>query len=247
MQHPDVVQRGVINSARFERYIRKVSALGRLIVGSKNLYRLFDCDSTEEQQLIFDRQITGPVVRSIFKIAFHPAIYKNRGIDPAGLTHSGARNIAGFFFQRFRNFCCSTVSRRNYYLQYTFFNRVLFPEALPEFLQPSFHDSFVKNSTRIEYRLASFETALQFAVQGQFNKIHLSNIGDWIPKQSMAELFSLIRDKTSPGARAVMRYIHLKHVIPESVQELKADYGRGEDLARTDRYPFYSIVPMIRL
>jgi S-adenosylmethionine-diacylglycerol 3-amino-3-carboxypropyl transferase len=245
-QHPDAVQKGVINSARFEMYIRKFSAIGRVIIGHKNLYRLFDCDSIEEQKIVFDRYITRPLLRSIFKIAFHPKIYKKRGIDPAGLTHSGTRDIAEFFFQRFRNFCCSTMSRRNYYLQYSFFNRVLFPEALPEFLQADFHDAFVKNSPGIEFRLSTLEMALQQSDPGQFNKLHISNIGDWMSKESMAGLFGLIRDKTAPGARAVMRYIHMNHEIPAVVPELTADYRLGEDIVLTDRYPFYSIVPIIR-
>ena len=245
-QHADALQFGVVNSGRFELYIRKVSAIGRTVIGRKNLYRLFDCDSVEEQQTVFDRRITGPFLRSIFKIAFHPRIYKNRGIDPQGLTHSGARNIAGFFFQRFRNFCCSTPARKNYYLQYTFFNQVLFPEALPEFLLPECHSAFIENSKHLEFRLSDFETTLQQADQGQFNKIHLSNIGDWMSKESMAGLFTLIRDKTVPGARAVMRYIHLNHPLPAAVPELVADYQLGEQLLLTDRYPFYTLVPIKR-
>jgi S-adenosylmethionine-diacylglycerol 3-amino-3-carboxypropyl transferase len=242
----DAIQSGVINSARFERYIRKISSVGRSLLGRKNLYRLFDCNSVEEQKYIFDQRITGSLLRTIFKIAFHPMIYKNRGIDPAGLTHSGNRNIAEFFYQRFRNFCCSTLARRNYYLQYTFFNEVLFPEALPEYLQPALHDIFVKSSSRIEFRLTPFDTALQQAETGRFNKIHLSNIGDWMSKESMSVLLALIRDKTLPGARAVMRYIHLNHQVPASLPELIADYRLGEELVLKDRYPFYSIVPIIR-
>jgi S-adenosylmethionine-diacylglycerol 3-amino-3-carboxypropyl transferase len=246
-QNIRIIREGVINAARFEKYIQKVSSIGQLLVGRKNLYRLFECDTTDEQKVIFDRYINGPVVRSLFKVAFHPAIYKNRGIDPRGLTHSGSRNIADFFLGRFRNFCCSTLSRRNYYLQYTFFNKVLFPEALPEYLQPAFHKAFVKNSERIEYRLETIDKTLKNSEQGHFSKIHLSNIGDWMSKESMAGLFGIIRDRTLPGAMIVLRYIHLNHMIPGSIPELKADYERGEYLSRTDRYPFYSIVPIVRI
>jgi S-adenosylmethionine-diacylglycerol 3-amino-3-carboxypropyl transferase len=241
-----IVQEGLINAGRFEKYIRRFSALGRHVIGKKNLYRLFECDSVAEQQEIFDNHISGLLLKGIFKTAFHPTIYKKRGIDPMGLTHSGTRNIADFFYQRFRNFCCSTPSRKNYYLQYTFFNRVLFAEALPEFLQPALYDSFIKNSVRIEFRQDSFEATLEQAVKGQFNKIHLSNIGDWMSTASMAVLFSLIRDRTVPGARAVLRYIHMNHLIPATVKELHANYKLGEDIVHTDRYPFYSIVPIIR-
>ena len=243
--NPGAISAGVINSARFEQYIRKVSSIGRTILGEKNLKRLFECHSVEEQRQVFDRRITGPIVKGIFKLAFHPWIYKNRGIDPAGLTHSGARNIADFFYGRFRNFCCSTPARENYYLQYTFFNKVLFPEALPEYLQPAHRDAFLENSRHLEFRLAEFGDVLEQSAIGAFNKIHLSNVGDWMSKESMAGLFGLIRDKTLPGARSVMRYIHLNHEIPSSLPELVTDTALGLDIASHDRYPFYSIVPII--
>jgi len=242
----DAVKSGVINSARFEKYIRKVAGAGQLLVGKKNLYRLFECNSIEDQKKIFDSRINGMLVKGIFRIAFHPWIYKNRGIDPAGLTHSGARNIGEFFFNRFRNFCCNTLSRENYYLQYTFFNRILFPEALPEFLKPACHERFVRNVSNIEYKICKIEEVLEAAEAGKFNKIHISNIGDWQSVEKMNELFRLITDKTDPGARAVMRYIHLNHSVPNDLTTLVADYPLGRSLEFSDRYPFYSVVPLIR-
>ena len=240
------VKGGVINNGRFEKFIMKVAGYGRMVVGKKNLYSLFECNSLEEQKEIFDKKITGLLVNGIFRVAFHPWIYKNRGIDPLGLTHRGARNIGEFFFHRFRNFCCNTLSRKNYFLQYTFFNSILFPEALPEFLQQHLHSRFAINANNIEYQETSIQKALEAAEPGEFNKIHISNIGDWMSEEVMTGLFRLVRDKTLPGARIVMRYIHLNHKIPDFVPELVADYNLGDDLVLKDRYPFYQVVPIIR-
>jgi len=247
MANPAAIKCGVINSGRFEQFMQKVSGIGRLIIGKKNLYSLFECNSIEEQQDVFDNRINGLIVKGIFKVAFHPLIYKNRGIDPAGMTHSGARNIGEFFFYRFRNFCCNTLSRNNFYLQFTFFNRILFPEALPEFLQPRFHDRFLVNSGKIKYKESTIERALELSKPGEYNKIHISNIGDWMSKDSMSDLFRLIRDRTTPGARIIMRYIHFDHKIPGDVPELHTDIDLGNTLVTKDRYPFYSIVPLTRI
>jgi S-adenosylmethionine:diacylglycerol 3-amino-3-carboxypropyl transferase len=245
-KNSDALKSGVVNVARFESFIHKAAYIGRFIIGSKNLYSLFECDSTKEQAEIFERKIKGFFLKGMFKVTFHPTIYKNRGIDPAGLTHSGARNIAEFFFHRFRNFCCSTLSRRNYFLQYTFFNKVLFPEAMPEFLQPSFHDKFVKNYNNIEYVAESIDKILSDEDSGKFNKLHISNIGDWQSEDKMKELFRLINNKTAPGTRISMRYIHFNHKIPADLPSLEADYSFGRTLEQSDRYPFYTIVPLIR-
>lgn len=246
IKNPDAIEKGVINSGRFEQYMQKVTVIGRFIAGKKNLYSLFNSDSIEKQKEVFDKKISGLFVNGLFRVAFHPWIYKSRGIDPAGLTHSGARNIGEFFFQRFRSFCCNTLSRNNYFLQYTFFNEVLFPEALPEFLQPDFHEKFTRNISNIEYTGTSIEKILEAGETGKFNKIHISNIGDWMSKESMADIFTLVRNKTTPGARAVMRYIHLNHKIPGNLPELVADYDLGNNLELKDRYPFYSVVPIAR-
>lgn len=245
-KNSDALKSGVINAARFERFIQKAAYIGKFMVGSKNLYSLFECASTEEQEDVFDRKIKGLFLKGMFKVTFHPIIYKNRGIDPAGLTHSGTRNIAEFFFHRFRNFCCSTLSRRNYFLQYTFFNKVLFPEAMPEFLQPSYHDRYVTNHNNIEYVAESIDKILTDEDPGKFNKLHISNIGDWQPEDKMQELFRLINKKTTPGARISMRYIHLNHQIPSELPSIEADYMFGRTLEQSDRYPFYTIVPLIR-
>jgi S-adenosylmethionine:diacylglycerol 3-amino-3-carboxypropyl transferase len=247
LKNLNAVKTGSVNNGRFEQYMLKVTGIGRFIVGKKNLYSLFECNSIEEQKEVFDKKINGLIVNGLFRIAFHPWIYKNRGIDPAGLTHSGARNIGEFFFQRFRNFCCNTLSRENYFLQHTFFNRILFQEALPEFLQPNYRNRFIKNVENIEYAETTIEKILEKEDRGRFNKIHISNIGDWMSKESMVDIFRIIRDKTMPGARVIMRYIHLNHKIPGFVPELIAEYDMGEDLVLKDRYPFYSIVPIIRI
>jgi S-adenosylmethionine-diacylglycerol 3-amino-3-carboxypropyl transferase len=245
-KNSEALKRGVINVARFESFIQKAAYIGRLIIGSKNLYSLFECTSINEQEEIFERQIKGLFIKGMFKVTFHPMIYKNRGIDPAGLTHSGARNIAEFFFHRFRNFCCNTLAKRNYFFQYTFFNRVLFPEAMPEFLQPSNHDKYVKNYNNIEFVAESIDKILTDEDPGKFNKLHISNIGDWQSEDKMQELFRLINNKTTRGARISMRYIHLNHKIPSELQSIEADYRFGRTLEQTDRYPFYSLVPLIR-
>ena len=241
-----VVQEGVINAGKFERYLRTVSDIVCPIIGKKDLYRLFDCDSVEDQKAVFDQRIKSNLIKGIFKIAFHPVVYKFVGINRATQSREGSRNIPDFFFQQFRNFCCNTLTRKNYFLQYIFFKKVLFEEALPEYLQPEYHETFLKNVNRVKFSNASIEEVLAGSERGKFNKIHLSNIGDWMSEEQMNYLFKNIRDKTFPGARAIMRYIHLNHSISETLQELKADYAFGETLAITDRFPFYSIVPILR-
>lgn len=240
-----LIENGPINEARFEKYIKKVSWIGRSIIGKNKLLKLIELGNIKEQYNYFDKYLNTIRLRSIFKLAFHPKIYKKRGIASAGLTHSGERNIADFFFDRFRNFCCSTIANRNYYLQYIFFNKILLPQALPEYLQEDGIQQLKFNYNKITFRHTSYYQALKEMTNGQFNKFHLSNIGDWLPKDAFAKHLKIIAKKGAPNSRIITRYIHYCHPIPKDIESnLIPNYELGASLEQTDRFPFYNIIPI---
>jgi len=239
------IESGPIRVARFEKYIAKFNFIGLLLLGKKNLLRLFEFVTIEDQQDFFDRYLSRFLLKKIFKIVFHPKIYKKRGMASEALQHSGQRNIADFFYSRFRDFCSSTLARKNYYLQFTFFNKVLFPEALPEYLTEAGMTQIRKNYGRIIWRLVSYNEALAQSQKTTFNKFHLSNIGDWMSREQYADLLSLIKEKADPSSKILARYIHLNHEIPAALKKYyKLNEKLGEALIKKDRYPFYSLVPM---
>ena len=238
------IGRGVIHEGKFERFIGKASMPARMIIGKRNFSRLFECNSTKEQEEVFDRYFANRLLKIVFKTVFHPGIYQNRGIDSAGMQHRQEGNIGDFFFGRFRSFCCSTPARDNFLLQYVFFRKSLFPSAIPEYLKPENHAVFLRNQHQVSYVPCTMESFLSQVQPGQFNKIQLSNIGDWMHKEAMAGLFNLIQEKTNPGSRVVLRFIYLDHPVPETVSFLKPDHESGKELLRTDRFPFSSVVPI---
>ena len=154
--------------------------------------------------------------------------------------------MATFFFNRFQNFCCSTLARKNYFLQYTFFNQILFPEAFPEFLSDTGSASLRKNYMNLDIHTDSVITFMKNCRENLYTKFHLSNIGDWLSKNDFSALLHLILKKSCSNARISSRYIHYLHPIPEDLQNLIIpDVQLGKELNETDRYPFYTIVPFI--
>jgi S-adenosylmethionine:diacylglycerol 3-amino-3-carboxypropyl transferase len=239
------IEEGPIRVARFERFVSKLSSIGLMILGKRKLLRLFDLETIEEQQEFFDRYLSTFWLSAIFKIAFHPRVYKKRGMASDGLRHCGARNIADFFYSRFKHFCSSTLARKNYYLQYTFFNRVLFPEALPEYLSGDGMARIRRNRQNVIWRLVCYTEAVQKSRKRAFNKFHLSNIGDWMSREEYAELLISIKKKGGFPSKVFARYIHLNHEIPRELKNcFIVNHGLGEELVKKDRFPFYSLVPM---
>jgi len=91
----------------------------------------------------------------------------------------------------------------------------------------------------------SLREAVDKSPPGWFNKFHLSNIGDWMALEEYAGLLALVCAKAAPSSRAISRYIHLDHPLPEALMEriVRRD-DRGEELVRSDRFPFYNLVVM---
>ncbi|MBE3130659.1 MAG: DUF3419 family protein [Acidobacteria bacterium] len=219
------VERGPIRAGRFERYLGRFSPAAR--------------------QEYFDRYLSKALLKVLFKVAFHPRLYRKRGIAEEGLRHGGGRDIAEFFYGRFRDFCAATPARRNPYLQFCFFGRVLFPEALPEYLSEEGLRRVRESHASIAWRLESYREAVDKSPPGRFNKFHLSNIGDWMGLEEYAELLALVCERAAPSSLAISRYIHLDHPLPEALRErLVRRDDRGEELVRSDRFPFYNLVVM---
>ncbi|MFO7617661.1 MAG: DUF3419 family protein [Bacteroidales bacterium] len=243
--HPEAVDRGPVNVARFEQYMARFNGLGLILIGRKHLYRLFEMDTVADQQAYFDRHMSTGLLRGIFRIVFHPRVYKKRGISPAGLTHSGERNSAEFFYGKLRDFCTATPARRNYYLQFTFFNQVLFPEALPDYLEEGGMTRIRANHDNLVVKRGTFKEMAEQYPENHFNKFHLSNIGDWMSKDEFAALLRMICAKSAAGTKLLFRYIHYNHPIPDDLSgRLRPDYDLGERLLLDDRYPFYGVVPL---
>lgn len=244
-QNREAIDRGPVNVARFEKYIARFNGLGLLLVKKKNLMKLFEMNTVAEQEDYFDRHISTGLLRGIFHLVFHPRIYRKRGISPQGLTHSGERNMAEFFYGKLRDFCCSTLARENYFLQYTFFDEVIFPRALPDYLQEAGMDRIRKNYSNLVIGSLTFNDMIMQHPDNYYNKLHLSNIGDWMSKDEFAGLFRLAAAKSTENSRLLFRYIHCNHPIPNDLSgTMIPDYELGNRLSKTDRYPFYGIVPV---
>lgn len=244
-KHPAIFEKGPIHTARFERYLSYFNWIGVEILGRKKLMRLFEFNDVEMQKQYFDSHLDSRRLKNIFKVVFHPKIYKKRGMDEKGLVHSGRRDIAEFFFSRFRNFCTTTLARRNYFLQITFFNHIIFVEALPEYLKENGNIQLRNSAGDLSFFNESISDRIRRKSIGYYDSFALSNVGDWMLQEDYAELLRIIGKQSSNEGRVLLRYIHFSHPIPKDLSgTFILDPQLGTDLESVDRYPFYSLLPM---
>jgi S-adenosylmethionine:diacylglycerol 3-amino-3-carboxypropyl transferase len=240
-QHPEVISRGVINAGRFEIFIHKLRLVVDLLLGRKNIIKLIRSKTLEEQQDVFNQYLaTRKSLHVIFKLAFHPRIYKNRGLQEQALIH--ADNSTGErFYNKFQQFCTVGKASENYFLSYFLHGSCLDSTSFPPYLLPQNKTCLMENSARFELKQASFQEVLQENSTGSFNKIHLSNLGDWMNKTEFHELMELISEVCLPGTRICSRHLHKNHFNDGNFERLQIDKKISSEAELLDRFPFYSI------
>ena len=60
----------------------------------------------------------------------------------------------------------------------------------------------------------------------------------------MEDVYKSMNELGASNAKYVLRYIHRNHPIPHSVStNFELNKAKGHQLEKTDRYPFYNIIP----
>lgn len=242
-QHIRAIGSGVVHAGRFETYIRRLRPLLYLLAGKENLMALLQCTTTAEQVRVFDSRIAGRKgMRNLFRLAFHPLVYRNRGIAAAGLQHAHA-HTGDRFFAAFRNFCTATPACWNYFLHYLLAGECLSKPAFPEYLWAGSGELLRQQAWRLVWQHSSLETALGASPPGTYNKIHLSNVGDWMDQAAFSRLEHLIHTRVTGEAALCYRYLQKNHW--QQHQGSKGRFTiRKEEIAGSDRFPFYQVLSL---
>jgi S-adenosylmethionine-diacylglycerol 3-amino-3-carboxypropyl transferase len=241
LQNMAAIEKGVVHCGRFEGYINHLRKIASLLIGRKNIRELLLCNGIEEQQAFFDKYIASrKAIKYLFRIAFHPSIYKNRGISSKGLMHAKA-NTGEIFFNKFRNFCTATPAKVNYFLQYTLSGACTTEEAFPAYLHKNNRCVLSTNKDQLLFKLSSLQEELAVNPPATFSKIHLSNIGDWMSKEDFNSLVDTISNSCNNQTILCYRFLQKNHLDTNNLWSGRYSIVvvNGE---QTDRFPFYSIL-----
>lgn len=241
----DIFKKGPIHLGRYETYIARFAPLGRWLLGGRKKIRgLFECNGITQQKTYFDENLRAGLLKKLFKLIFHPRIYKNRGISEQGLQHMGTENIGNTFYNKFRDFCTATPVRENWILQFVLFDNVIFKEALPSYLSQSGRERLREEKERLNLIKKSYTEILKEMDTGYYNKFALSNVSDWLSVEEFTDLLHIIADKSGKKAAGLIRYIYTAEVSnPELEDILGFNLNLGEKLLNQDRFPFYKLIP----
>jgi S-adenosylmethionine-diacylglycerol 3-amino-3-carboxypropyl transferase len=239
-RHLAAIEAGVVNAGRFEKYLRKLQWVAKPIIGIKNIRRLMACATTTEQQAVFDQRIVNRNgVRFLFKLAFHPAIYRNRGLQAKALQHA-SEDTGTKYLRNFRDFCTATPAKSNYFLQYFLLGACQTPDAFPEYLYEANRKVLMERTHVLCFKQCSFAAAIESNGRGAFNKIHFSNIGDWLSVDEFKMLWGIMREALPGGAKLCYRFLQKNHF--HAIAEKGLLLCNDKSLQEKDRFPFYSTI-----
>lgn len=235
------IEKGVINFGRFERFIKYLRKIVTVLIGKNNLLQLIACTDISAQQTVFDTQIGNRrAVKYLFRIAFHPAVYKKRGLRERALMHAPA-NTGELFFNKFRNFCTATPASMNYFLQYFLLGACTSNHGLPEYLHEKNRNILMANRQKLIFRQTTLQEELASDAACGFNKVHLSNIGDWMSEEAFDSFLRLLQHSCSEPRKLCYRFLQKNHF--ESSTQPKDWYDITPFYCETtDRFPFYSVL-----
>jgi len=239
LQH---IENGIVNAGRFEQYIQKMRFIVNLFIGKHNLNQLINCKTLEEQKTIFNEKIaTRKSLQLLFKLAFHPVIYKNRGLQEQALIHA-EKTTGERFYSKFKDFCTSGLASGNYFLQYFLTGNCITKESFPAYLQPGNKNRLINNLNGLKFQTMSFQNALNEKEKGYYNKIHLSNLGDWMSGEDFSQLLDLLRKKCNPETKICYRYLQKNHFPENGSANFSIDKNLSALAQKQDRFPFYGIL-----
>ncbi|HEX2092032.1 MAG TPA: DUF3419 family protein [Longimicrobiaceae bacterium] len=134
--HPDAVERGIIHTGKFERYLRAFRRfLLPLVHSRRTIERLCLPRSPEERRAFYAREWDTWRWRAVFRVFFSRAVMGRLGRDPAFFDHVGGTPVGDRILERTRYALTELPTDTNPYLVYIMTGSYA-PGALPRYLRP---------------------------------------------------------------------------------------------------------------
>ena len=229
-------------AGRYERYVRRLRRLGGTPL-RRRATALVTAGSLAEQARVFDERIDGPVLAAVLRTAFHPAVYRGRGLDARGLQHrERGRSLGRQYHGDLRLWCTGTPAAENFWLQWHLLGHPTGPAALPVWLTETGWQALAAREVALGLEHRDVRDALA-ACPGRYDRLHLSNVSDWMDEQAFHRLLRTAAASLRPPGRIVWRWLHVDRRPPADLGDrLVVDPTLGERLRLVDRFPFYRVV-----
>ncbi len=234
-----LLDRGVLVAGRLERYLLAFGSLMRLLYGKKRIMRFFACESLDAQRTYYDREIDGPLWRTMFDVFFSRTVM-TRTKDKEHFRLVDFRDFGKIFRGRAEHAFTRIPSRSNYFLALILLGRYLDEDNLPAYLARENFETMRARVDRVEIVTGEIEQYLLSVPDDTFTRFNVSNLFDWIQTPIFVRLHEEIVRTGRNGARMANWNTLLARAIPSEVPQLERLAERGAELLTRDRAFLYA-------
>lgn len=233
----ELLDRGLIQSGKFERYFRIFAHWILPFIHTKRDVRdLLAAKSETAQAAYYHQHWNTWRWRLLFKLFFSKTVMGWAGRDPAFFDEVKV-DVGPHIFQKAENCLSSLRAQNNHILTFNLSGH--FGETLPDYVQPQHYDRIKANIERLHFHHGLAESAM--AEWGKFDCFNLSNIFEYMD----APTFKAVAEQMMSGANPGARFAYWNLMVPRNMADLfpgTVSYSPdlSAELEQKDRGFFYN-------
>lgn len=231
------VEKGVIHSGKFEKYLNAFRKYLLPLVHSKETVSQFVNQGSLQDQTSFYEKVWNTLRwRFFFNIATNSSLLRRLA------RQKGASKLNGkdeSYLQRLEKLIYRNHLKTNYYINYALTGK--FGDALPDYLsRESYNKLRNYNSTQCEFRNDDLLRFLKNASDNSLTKYNLSDAFEFLSGEDALEIWREIIRTAKNGAKIAYWCNQIEHLAPHEVEQSVArDTNLERELVARDRLYFY--------
>ena len=231
------VEKGVIHSGKFERYLNAFRKYLLPLVHSKETVSQFVNQSSLQDQISFYEKVWNTRQwRLFFGIATNSSLLRRLARQKGASKQSSEGKS---YLQRLEKLIYRNHLKTNFYINYALTGR--FGDTLPDYLsRESYNKLRTYNSPQCEFRKDDLLSFLKNASDNSLTKYNLSDAFEFLSDADAFEIWREIIRTAKHGAKVAYWCNQIEHLAPHEVEQSVArDTNLEKELAAQDRLYFY--------
>lgn len=240
-ENQSLIRKGVIYQGQWEKYFRLL-AVALKIIKSKELKKLFNCKTLEEQRKVWNEEWDTFPWRVFLKLISARMCWKYLFRDPAFFKYvPKSFSIFRYLHARFNNGANNLQFNQSPFVSILMKGKLEISTALPPHLVESNYKILKSNIQRVRPITVSLLEYLSNGTTDKFDSFSLSDITSYTNPCEYENLYQNILRHSKEGASICERQFLVKREIPALIQNrLHRNYDLENDLEKTDSSLFYS-------
>jgi S-adenosylmethionine-diacylglycerol 3-amino-3-carboxypropyl transferase len=234
-RHRRAIESGILFAGRHERfYTRVVAPLVHLLYG-RQLKRIFNASTVEEQHRFYREGVDGRLWRWLIRNGFSERTLRMILNDDKYHIEIDVPSVGDYVLERLNHTFSHHLAKDNHWVSYMFNARYLSRGALPHFLLRESYEAIRRASTEVTPVTGNLIEYLKTLPDQSVDKFSLSDVTSCINKEEFKVLLDEVSRTGRPGGRLCYRNFLAKYSVPsESDARMRRDDAVASELDRDD-------------